>query len=62
MNTVQDIKLTQRNPLHFYTQKMRKLKEKLRKQFHSLLQQKHKILEYIYVKKRETDTQKTIKH
>ena len=40
MNTVQDIKLTQRNPLHFYTLKMRKLKEKLRKQFHSLLQRK----------------------
>ena len=31
---------THRNPLHFYTLTMRKQKEKLRKQFHSPLQQK----------------------
>ena len=37
---LQDIKLTHRNPLHSYTLTMRKQKEKLRKQFHSLLQQK----------------------
>ena len=30
----QNIKLTHRNPLHFYTLTMRKQKEKLRKQFH----------------------------
>ena len=36
----QDIKLTHRNPLHSYTLTMRKLKEKLRKQYHSPLQQK----------------------
>ena len=35
---LQDIKLTQRNPLHSYTLTMRKQKEKLRKQFHSPLQ------------------------
>ena len=42
MNIVklQDIKLTHRNPLHSYTLTMRKQKEKLRKQFHSPLQQK----------------------
>ena len=34
---LQDIKLTQRNPLHSYTLTMRKQKEKLRKQFHSPL-------------------------
>ena len=33
-------KLTQRNPLHSYTLTMRKQKEKLRKQYHSPLQQK----------------------
>ena len=33
-------KLTHRNPLHSYTLTMRKQKEKLRKQFHSPLQQK----------------------
>ena len=33
-------KSTHRNPLHSYTLIMRKLKEKLRKQFHSPLQQK----------------------
>ena len=37
---LQDIKLTQRNPLHSYTLTMRKQKEKLRKQFHSPLQWK----------------------
>ena len=36
----QDIKLTQRNPLHSYTPTMRKQKEKLRKHYHSPLQQK----------------------
>ena len=35
---LQDIKLTQRNPLYSYTLTMRKQKEKLRKQFHSPLQ------------------------
>ena len=35
---LQGIKLTQRNPLHSYTLTMRKRKEKLRKQLHSLLQ------------------------
>ena len=42
MNIVklQDIKLTHRNPLHFYTLTMRKQKEKLTKQFHSPLQRK----------------------
>ena len=42
MNIVklQDIKLTHRNPLHSYTLTMRKQEEKLRKQFHSPLQQK----------------------
>ena len=42
MNIVkfQDIKLTHRNPLHSYTITMRKQKEKLRKQYHSPLQQK----------------------
>ena len=37
---LQDIKSTHRNPLHSYTLIMRKQKEKLRKQFHSPLQQK----------------------
>ena len=37
---LQDIKLTHRNPLHSYTLTMRKQKEKLRKQYHSPLQQK----------------------
>ena len=42
MNIVklQNIKLTHRNPLHSYTLTIRKQKEKLRKQFHSPLQQK----------------------
>ena len=42
MNIVklQDIKSTHRNPLHSYILIMRKWKEKLRKQFHSPLQQK----------------------
>ena len=42
MTTVnfQDIKLTHRNPLHSYTLTMRKQKEELRKQSHSLLQWK----------------------
>ena len=37
---VEDIKLTHRNPLHSYKLTIRKQKEKLRKQFHSSLQQK----------------------
>ena len=37
---LQDIKLTHRNPLHFYTLTMRKQKEKLRKQVHSPLKKK----------------------
>ena len=37
---LQDIKLTHRNLLHSYTLTMRKQKEKLRKQYHSPLQQK----------------------
>ena len=37
---VADIKLTHRNPLHSYTLTMKKQKEKLRKQYHSPLQQK----------------------
>ena len=53
MNIVklQDITSTQRNPLHSYTLTMRKQKEKLRKQFHSLLQgKKTKILKNILPK------------
>ena len=37
---VEVIKLTHRNPLHTYTLTIRKQKEKLRKQYHSPLQQK----------------------
>ena len=37
---VAGVKLTHRNPLHSYTLTMRKQKEKLRKQYHSPLQQK----------------------
>ena len=37
---LQDIKLTQRNPLHSYILTMGKQKEKLRKQYHSPLQHK----------------------
>ena len=44
---VADIKSTLRNPLHCYTVIMRKQKEKIRKQFHSPLQQKNKILRNI---------------
>ena len=45
---LQDIKLAHRNPLHSYTPTMRKQKEKLRKQYHSPLQQKiNKILRSI---------------
>ena len=44
---LQDIKLTHRNLLHSYTLTMRKQKEKLRKQYHSPLQQKNKILRSI---------------
>ena len=42
MNIVklQDVKLTHRNPLHSYTLTMRKQKEKLRKHYHSPLQEK----------------------
>ena len=39
IQNLQDIKLTERNPLHSYTLAMRKQKEKLKKQFHSTLQQ-----------------------
>ena len=48
MNIVklQDIKLTHRNPLHSYTLTMRQQKEKLRKLYHSPLQQ-NKILRNI---------------
>ena len=51
MNIVklQDIKSTNRNPLHSYTLTMRKQKEKLRKQFHSPLQRKNKILFYLKI-------------
>ena len=35
---MQDIKVTHKNPLHFYTLTMKKQIEKLRKQFHSSLQ------------------------
>ena len=44
MNIVklQDIKLTHTNPLHSYTLTMRKQKEKLRKQFHSPLNEMNK--------------------
>ena len=54
MNIVklQDIKLTHKSPLHSYTLTVRKQKEKLRKQFHSPLQQKElNTWEYIYLKK-----------
>ena len=46
MNIVklQDIKSTHRNPLHSYTRIMRKQKKKLRKQFHSPLNEMNKIL------------------
>ena len=46
MNTVklQDIKLTYRNPLHYYTLTMRKEKEKLRKKFYHHCNKKNKIL------------------
>ena len=37
---LQDIKSTHKNPLHIYVLTMRKQEEKLRKQFHSPLQQK----------------------
>ena len=39
-SNVAGYKLTHRNPLHSYTLTMRKQKEKLRKQYHSPLQQK----------------------
>ena len=41
---LQDIKVIHRNLLHAYTRTMRKQKEKLRKQFHSPLKKKDKIL------------------
>ena len=49
MNTVklQDVKLAQRNFLHSYTLTMRKQKEKLKKQYHSSLQQQQKIGVYL---------------
>ena len=37
---LQDIKLTHRNPLHSYTLRKRKKKDKIRKQFHSPFQRK----------------------
>ena len=45
MNIVklQDIKLTHRKILHSYTLTVRKQKEKLRKQYHSPLQQKESL-------------------
>ena len=57
MNIVklQDIKLTHRNPLHSYTLTMRKQEEKLRKQFHSPLQQKEKKYLGIYLPKETKD-------
>ena len=57
MNIVklQDIKLTHRNPLHSYTLTVRKQKEKLRKQFHSPLQQKEKKYLGIYLPKETKD-------
>ena len=39
-NKVAGYKINTQNPLHSYTLTMRKQKEKLRKQFHSALQQK----------------------
>ena len=55
--------LVYRNPLHSYTLTMRKQKQKLRKQFHSPLQQKElNTQEYIHLKKQKTYIQKTIKH
>ena len=51
---LQDIKSTHRNPLHSYTLIMRKQKEKLRKQFHSALQQRIKYLG-IYLPKETKD-------
>ena len=57
MNIVklQDIKLAQRNPLHSCTLTMRKQKEKLRKQFHSPLQQKKIKYLGIYLPKETKD-------
>ena len=52
---LQDIKSTHRNPLHSYTLIMRKQKEKLRKQFHSPLQQKEKKYLGIYLPKETKD-------
>ena len=43
MVKLQDIKLAHRNPLHSYTLTIRKQKEKLRKQYHSPLQQQKKM-------------------
>ena len=56
MNIVklQDIKLTHRNTLHSYTLTMRKQKDKLRKQYHSPLEQKIKYLG-IYLPKETKD-------
>ena len=63
MNIVkwQDIKLTYRNPLHSYTLTMKKQKEKLRKQYHSPLQQKEylgvylpKETKYLYIENYKT--------
>ena len=52
---LQDIKLTHRNPLHSYTLTMRKLKEKLRKQFHSPLPTKRIKYLGIYLPKETKD-------
>ena len=56
MNIVklQDIKSTHINPLHSYTLTMRKQKEKLRKQFHSLATERIKYLG-IYLPKETKD-------
>ena len=48
---LQDIKSAHRNPLHSYTLTMRKPKERLRKQFHSpLQQQEQKKKKYLGIK------------
>ena len=48
---LQDIKLIHRNPLHSYKLTMRTQKEKLRKQYHSPLQQQKKKYLGIYLPK-----------
>ena len=60
MNTgkLQDIKLTHKNPLHFYTLIMRKQKQKLRKQFHSPLQWKEYLGRYLPKEKKDPSIEK----